>query len=248
MDPQRLRLSSRYPLIVEAALRHRINSFVLDDEAVLLGVDGIADYGLLLAFALAHPDAESALPQMHRLRLVDCRACEGHHGARGSETMRNAVDTAIARVRKRPRDVLVDLFSVDHWEVFGPDPAADAVIERLVRSGKFSSLTSRVSAIANPLRHDSLFRRHLSNITLVDQRVCGVIPHIDLGLNWCTASTEFLENIAAVCLPKVFGFAGSKWFVLRFHRGGRVNTAGHFSGDWQATGLQPIGLLAIGLE
>ena len=36
--------SSRYPRIVEAALRHRPGSFVLDGEAVLLGVDGIADF------------------------------------------------------------------------------------------------------------------------------------------------------------------------------------------------------------
>jgi ATP-dependent DNA ligase len=35
--------SSRYPRIVEAALRHRPDFFVLDGEAVLLGVDGIAD-------------------------------------------------------------------------------------------------------------------------------------------------------------------------------------------------------------
>jgi len=37
-------LSSRYPRIVEAALRHRPESFALDGEAALLGVDGIADF------------------------------------------------------------------------------------------------------------------------------------------------------------------------------------------------------------
>lgn len=36
--------SGRYPLIVEAALRHRSTSFVMDGEAVLLGVDGISDF------------------------------------------------------------------------------------------------------------------------------------------------------------------------------------------------------------
>ncbi len=36
--------SDRYPLIVEAAHRHRSTSFVLDGEAVLLGVDGISDF------------------------------------------------------------------------------------------------------------------------------------------------------------------------------------------------------------
>jgi len=36
--------SDRYPLIVEAALRNRSTSFVIDGEAVLLGVDGISDF------------------------------------------------------------------------------------------------------------------------------------------------------------------------------------------------------------
>jgi bifunctional non-homologous end joining protein LigD len=36
--------TERYPLIVEAALRVRIASFVLDGEAVLLGVDGRSDF------------------------------------------------------------------------------------------------------------------------------------------------------------------------------------------------------------
>ena len=51
-DGQRVRLftrnghdwSGRFPLITEAALRHRSSSFVLDGEAVLLGVDGISDF------------------------------------------------------------------------------------------------------------------------------------------------------------------------------------------------------------
>jgi ATP-dependent DNA ligase len=36
--------SGRYPLITEAALRNRNNSFVIDGEAVLLGVDGVSDF------------------------------------------------------------------------------------------------------------------------------------------------------------------------------------------------------------
>ncbi len=36
--------SDRYPLITEAALRIRSTSFMLDGEAVLLGVDGISDF------------------------------------------------------------------------------------------------------------------------------------------------------------------------------------------------------------
>jgi len=36
--------SERYPLIVEAAMRNRNPSFVIDGEAVLLGVDGRSDF------------------------------------------------------------------------------------------------------------------------------------------------------------------------------------------------------------
>jgi bifunctional non-homologous end joining protein LigD len=36
--------TDRYPLIVEAALRNRSSHFVIDGEAVLLGVDGISDF------------------------------------------------------------------------------------------------------------------------------------------------------------------------------------------------------------
>ena len=36
--------SGRYPLIIEAALRNRNSSFVIDGEAVLLGVDGRSDF------------------------------------------------------------------------------------------------------------------------------------------------------------------------------------------------------------
>ena len=36
--------SDRFPRIVEAALRNRNSSFVIDGEAVLLGVDGRSDF------------------------------------------------------------------------------------------------------------------------------------------------------------------------------------------------------------
>ncbi len=36
--------TSRYPLIAEAALRNHATSFVIDGEAVLLGVDGVSDF------------------------------------------------------------------------------------------------------------------------------------------------------------------------------------------------------------
>jgi bifunctional non-homologous end joining protein LigD len=36
--------TSRYPLITEAALCNRNSAFVIDGEAVLLGVDGVSDF------------------------------------------------------------------------------------------------------------------------------------------------------------------------------------------------------------
>jgi bifunctional non-homologous end joining protein LigD len=36
--------SGRYPLITEVALRNKSTSFVVDGEAVLLGVDGVSDF------------------------------------------------------------------------------------------------------------------------------------------------------------------------------------------------------------
>ena len=56
-DGDRVRLYSRngnnftdrYPLIVETALRIRSRQFVLDGEAVLLGVDGISDFDGLMS-------------------------------------------------------------------------------------------------------------------------------------------------------------------------------------------------------
>jgi bifunctional non-homologous end joining protein LigD len=51
-DGKRVRLFTRnghdwsehYPRIAEAALRHRLSSFVIDGETVLLGVDGVSDF------------------------------------------------------------------------------------------------------------------------------------------------------------------------------------------------------------
>ena len=39
--------TKRYPWIVEAALKNRIKQFVIDGEAVVLGVDGISDFNAL---------------------------------------------------------------------------------------------------------------------------------------------------------------------------------------------------------
>jgi len=39
--------TSRYPWIVEAALKSRVKQFVIDGEAVVLGVDGVSDFNAL---------------------------------------------------------------------------------------------------------------------------------------------------------------------------------------------------------
>jgi ATP-dependent DNA ligase len=39
--------SKRYPWIVESALKNRIKQFVIDGEAVILGVDGVPDFNAL---------------------------------------------------------------------------------------------------------------------------------------------------------------------------------------------------------
>jgi bifunctional non-homologous end joining protein LigD len=36
--------TKRYPWIVESALNNRMKDFVIDGEAVILGVDGVADF------------------------------------------------------------------------------------------------------------------------------------------------------------------------------------------------------------
>jgi bifunctional non-homologous end joining protein LigD len=39
--------TNRYPWIIEAALKNRFKRFVIDGEAVVLGVDGVADFNAL---------------------------------------------------------------------------------------------------------------------------------------------------------------------------------------------------------
>jgi bifunctional non-homologous end joining protein LigD len=60
--------TDRYPLIVEAALKNRSSSFVIDGEAVLLGVDGVSDFDGL--HARKH-DGEV------QLYAFDCLALDG---------------------------------------------------------------------------------------------------------------------------------------------------------------------------
>jgi bifunctional non-homologous end joining protein LigD len=60
--------TDRYPLIVEAALRNKSSSFVIDGEAVLLGVDGVSDFDGL------HSRQNDAEVQLY---AFDCLALDG---------------------------------------------------------------------------------------------------------------------------------------------------------------------------
>ncbi len=66
IHPERHDWTKRYSLIVESALRNKSGRFVIDGEAVLLGVDGVSDFDGLHSrqhddevqlYALRYPDA-----------------------------------------------------------------------------------------------------------------------------------------------------------------------------------------------
>src|SRR3954469_7536249 len=106
--------TERYPRIVEAALRNRNSSFVLDGEAVLLGVDGISDFnGLhsrkhdeeveLYAFDILVGDGEDLrslplhlrknnLARMLRRRVDGIQLAPFEQGQIGPELFRAACD------------------------------------------------------------------------------------------------------------------------------------------------------------
>jgi bifunctional non-homologous end joining protein LigD len=84
--------TSRYPRIVEAALRNRSSSFVIDGEAVLLGVDGISDFNGL--HSRKHDDEV-------RLYAFDVLALDGEDLRKLPLTLRK---TNLARLSARRPD------------------------------------------------------------------------------------------------------------------------------------------------
>jgi len=60
--------TSRFPWIVEAALKNRRKQFVIDGEAVILGVDGVSDFNAL--HSRKHDDEV-------QLFAFDCLALDG---------------------------------------------------------------------------------------------------------------------------------------------------------------------------
>ena len=126
--------SDRFPLISEAALRNRNSSFVLDGEAVLLGVDGRSDFNGLHS---RRHDAEV------RFYAFDILVSDGEDLRKLALSMRKA---SLARLLARRVDGIF-LSDFEQGEI-GPDLFRHACLmglegmvskhrERTYRGGKF---------------------------------------------------------------------------------------------------------------
>jgi bifunctional non-homologous end joining protein LigD len=113
--------ADRYPWIVEAALKNRFKQFVIDGEAVVLGVDGVADFNAL--HSRKHDDEV-------QLYAFDIMAFDGEDLRRLPLSMRK---TNLARLlARRPDGIFVAPF--EQGEI-GPDlfrAACDMGMEGLV--------------------------------------------------------------------------------------------------------------------
>jgi bifunctional non-homologous end joining protein LigD len=99
--------TDRYPLIVEAALKNRSSSFVIDGEAVLLGVDGVSDFDGL------HSREHDAEVQLY---AFDCLALDGDDLRKLPLSMRK---TNLARLlARRPDGIFIAPFELGE---IGPD-------------------------------------------------------------------------------------------------------------------------------
>jgi ATP-dependent DNA ligase len=113
--------SKRYPLIVEAARRIRTSQFVIDGEAVLLGVDGISDFDGL--YSGTHNDEV-------QLYAFDILALDGDDLRKLPLHLRK---TNLARLLARRADG-IHLAPFEQGEI-GPDlfrAACDMMLEGLV--------------------------------------------------------------------------------------------------------------------
>ena len=99
--------SGRFPLITEAALRNRNGSFVIDGEAVLLGIDGVSDFNGLHS---RRHDAEV------ELYAFDCMVSDGYDLRKLPLSMRKA---SLERLLARRVDG-IHLAPFEQGEV-GPD-------------------------------------------------------------------------------------------------------------------------------
>jgi len=99
--------TSRYPWIVESALKNRRKHFVIDGEAVILGVDGVPDFNALHS---RRYDAEV------QLFAFDCLALDGEDLRELPLSMRKTnLDRLLARW---PEGIFTDTFEQG---AIGPD-------------------------------------------------------------------------------------------------------------------------------
>ena len=100
--------TDRYPWIVEAALKNRIKQFVIDGEAVVLGVDGVPDFNALhsrkhdeevqlYAFDILTLDGEDLRPPLE--------PAQDQSGAAACPPTRRHLRCALRAGRDRPRPV-----------------------------------------------------------------------------------------------------------------------------------------------
>src|SRR6266700_2608204 len=106
------------------------------------------------------------------------------------------------------------------------------------------------SAIADPVRNDDFFRRHFSDLALVNFLVGAITLHIDLGQDRSALAADSLERVAPAFLAEIRRLAQTRKQRTKLcaHRARRVHTAGDFLGNQQAGGLTSIGLLPGGLK
>ena len=113
--------TDRYPWIVEAALKNRHRQFVIDGEAVVLGVDGVADFNAL------HSRRHDAEVQLY---AFDIMALDGEDLRGLPLSMRKTNLTRL--LARRPDGVFVAPFEAGE---IGPDlfrAACDMGLEGLV--------------------------------------------------------------------------------------------------------------------
>ena len=149
--------SDRFPLISEAALRNRNSSFVIDGEAVLLGVDGRSDFNGL------HSRQHDADVQFY---AFDCPVSDGEDIRRLPLSMRKA---SLARLLARRDSIFLSDF--EQGEI-GPDLFWHAC---LMGSKVWSQSTATVrTVLAAPIagsrsRTGSIQRSAASRISLAKQ-------------------------------------------------------------------------------
>src|SRR4051812_11020944 len=129
--------SDRFPLITEAALRHKVSSFVIDGEAVLPGVDGVSDFAALhsrqfdhevqfYAFDILVSGGEdfrsqplflrkSALAKMRRRRIDGIVLNDFERGAIGPDLFKAACRMRLEGLVSKRRDRTYRAGRSPHW-------------------------------------------------------------------------------------------------------------------------------------